>query len=155
MSSRPASSVSTFPSVRHQYQVTPSVTSRDEGSQPEFNEKSSADVQVSTGAATTTAAAPQRRWWSWRLQPRPVTATDTNSSDTPSDPEKGGKRTERKLVMIGPIYAGCGAAMAACEYKSHSLVFLSSSLPPPLIFSPFQFLLEHPSHDSHTRLSFL
>ena len=33
-----------------------------------------------------------------------------------ADPEKGapGKREERKLVLIGPMYAGLGAALAAC-----------------------------------------
>ena len=38
----------------------------------------------------------------------------------PLDLEKGGKRTERKLVMIGLIHAGYRAAMAACAYKFHS-----------------------------------
>lgn len=55
------------------------------------------------------------RWW--RLDPR-------TSSDPPKDPEKGDlKRKERKLVLIGPIYAGCGAGLAACKYT------LSAPLP--------------------------
>jgi len=52
------------------------------------------------------------------------------------DPEKGGKRTERKLVMIGPIYAGCGAAMAACGYQFFLLNFFLSSL--VFLFSLFK-----------------
>ncbi|KAJ6477602.1 glycosyl transferase family group 2-domain-containing protein [Mycena sanguinolenta] len=48
--------------------------------------------------------------WSWRLQPMPTTAA--------GDPEKtgdteGGKTAERKLVLLGPLYAGCGAGLAA------------------------------------------
>ena len=130
MSSRPTSSASasTFPSIRHQQsrdQVSTSVTSRDEGSQAELNEKTSADP---TEAVATAAPATKGRWWSWRLQPR----TSTAGGDS-SDPEKGGKRTERKLVMIGPIYAGCGAAMAACGYKFHSLTVFFF-----LVFSFFQ-----------------
>ena len=40
----------------------------------------------------------------------------------PLDLEKGGKLTERILVMIGLIHAGYRAAtlMAACAYKFHS-----------------------------------
>lgn len=50
------------------------------------------------------------RWW--RLEPR-------TSTDPPKDPEKGSlKKTERKLVLIGPIYAGCGAGLAGCKYSS-------------------------------------
>ena len=108
MSPRPFSTASTFSAIDQQHGITPSVTSVDEGS---LDEKTSADIQNPTKAA-----APQRHWWSWRLQPRSSTTTDEIPSATPSDPEKGGKRTERKLVLIGPIYAGCGAAMAACAY---------------------------------------
>jgi hypothetical protein len=121
VSPRPFSSASTFSAIDQQLGITPSVTSIDEeeSQEAELNEKSSADdVQNST---TKAAAAPQRHWWSWKLQPRSSTTKDEN----PSDPEKGGKRTERKLVLIGPIYAGCGAAMAACAYIS--LIFLPSS----------------------------
>lgn len=67
--------------------------------------------QDSNAAATATApSAPQKQgaWYSWRLQPRA-------GAPAASDAEKGSKRKERKLVMIGPIYAGLGAAMAACE----------------------------------------
>ena len=124
VSSRPLSA-STFPTVHHQqqpeqqHQISPSVTSIDEKSQAELDEKISADVQAPREAATLS----QRHWWSWRLQP-PSTTTTANPSATSSDPEKGGKQTERKLVMIGPIYAGCGAAMAACGYTSLSSFFL-------------------------------
>jgi hypothetical protein len=103
VSPRPFSSASTFSALDQQQQqqlgITPSVTSIDD--EVELDEKPSADVENSTK----TAAAPQRHWWSsWKLQPRSSTTKDAN----PSDPEKGGKRTERKLVLIGPIYAGCG-----------------------------------------------
>ena len=111
-SHRPESTAS-IPNV--QWQQPPSLTSRDEGSQAALNEKTSVDAQASTeAAATTTAGASRRSWWSWRLQPRPPTASDS------SDPEKGGKRPERKLVLIGPIYAGCGAALAVCGYTFYS-----------------------------------
>jgi hypothetical protein len=123
VSSRPLSA-STLPTVHHQHpeqqhQISPSVISIDEESQAELDEKIFADVQVPSEAATVS----QRHWWSWRLQP-PSTTTNANPSATSSDPEKGGKQTERKLVMIGPIYAGCGAAMAACGYKFFSSFFL-------------------------------
>ena len=143
ISSRPSSSssISTIPSIHvkhHQqrHQVSPSVNSRDTGSIAELNEK--VEIQVPEAAATTNiitttpTATPQRQWWSWRLQPRPQTTT--NSDSTSSDPEKGGKRNERKLVMIGPVYAGCGAAMAACGYTFHSLI---SFLFLPRFCSPF------------------
>ena len=118
MSPRPFSTASTFSAVDQQLGITPSATSIDEESQAELNEKSSTDV-----LNPTKATAPQRHWWSWKLQPRSSATTDENLSATSSDPEKGGKRTERKLVMIGPIYAGCGAAMAACAYKFHFSFF--------------------------------
>lgn len=51
-------------------------------------------------------APPKRQWWSWKLQPRIAT--------TASDPEKGGKKKERKLVLLGPLYAGLGAALSLC-----------------------------------------
>ncbi|KAF8065367.1 glycosyl transferase family group 2-domain-containing protein [Lyophyllum atratum] len=50
----------------------------------------------------------KRGWWSWRLQPR----ADAPPVGT-SDPEKGrGKRKERKLILLGPLYAGCGAGLS-------------------------------------------
>ena len=114
VSPRPLSSASTLSAVDQQQQqqqfgITPSVTSIDEeeSQEAELNEKAASADENST---TKAAGAPQRHWWSWKLQPRSSTTKDVNLSD----PEKGGKRTERKLVLIGPIYAGCGAAMAAC-----------------------------------------
>jgi hypothetical protein len=53
--------------------------------------------------------APQRKWWSWRLNPK-----DKGAASKDSDPEK--KRQERKLVLFGPFYAGCGAALSACNF---------------------------------------
>lgn len=54
------------------------------------------------------------RWW--RLDPR-------TPSNPPKDPEKGDlKKKERKLVLIGPIYAGCGAGLAACKYTLCKIV---------------------------------
>jgi hypothetical protein len=135
VSPRPFSSASTFSAIDQQL-VSPSVTSIDEGSQAELNEKTSADIdiQIPTKAAV---AAPQRHWWSWKLRPRSSTTTDENPSAASSDPEKGGKRTERKLVLIGPIYAGFGAAMAACAYKFIFFSSLPSSLSIIIIIIPF------------------
>ena len=116
---RPFSSASTLSAIDQQLGIAPSVTSIDEESQTELNEKTSTDIQNSTKATA------QRHWWSWKLQPRTSTTTDENPSATSSDPEKGGKRTERKLVMIGPIYA-------ACAYKfQFPHFFLSSFLVSP------------------------
>ncbi|CAK5262707.1 unnamed protein product [Mycena citricolor] len=53
----------------------------------------------------------------WRLKPRP------SRSSTTGDAEKGGK-TERKLVMMGPFYAGCGAGLAAYFVMSGVSVLL-------------------------------
>ena len=123
VSPRPFSTASTFSAIHQQLGITPSVTSIDEESQSEHDEKSSVDIKNPTTKADA-AADSKRHWWSWKLQPRSSTTTDEKTSATSSDPEKGGKQTERKLVLIGPIYAGCGAALAACAYKFHS-VFLS------------------------------
>ena len=134
VSPRPFSTASTFSAIHQQLGITPSVTSIDEESQSEHDEKISADVQNPTTKAAD--ADSKRHWWSWKLQPRSSTTTtdEKSSATTSSDPEKGGKRTERKLVMIGPIYAGCGAAMAACAYpiQKKKKFFLSSL---PSIFS--------------------
>jgi hypothetical protein len=54
----------------------------------------------------------KRSWWSWRLQPATPQST--------GDPEKGAERKKpRKLILLGPLYAGCGAALAMCT----SLIF--------------------------------
>ncbi|KAF8163759.1 glycosyl transferase family group 2-domain-containing protein [Crassisporium funariophilum] len=106
VSHRPMSSmVSTAP-------TSTSIISRD-GSQAELNEKTP-DVLVEAVKKeenhSVSPASVKKQWWSWKLDPRAIAVN--SSSD--SDPEKGaGKRKERKLVMIGPIYAGLGAAMAA------------------------------------------
>ena len=123
VSTRPFSSASTFSATDQQLGITPSATSIDEESQSEHDEKSSVDIKHPTTKAAD-AANSKRHWWSWKLQPRSSTTTDEKTSATSSDPEKGGKRTERKLVMIGPIYAGCGAAMAACAYEFNLFLFL-------------------------------
>ncbi|TEB39489.1 hypothetical protein FA13DRAFT_1750926 [Coprinellus micaceus] len=47
-------------------------------------------------------------WGWWRLQPRDPNAKPGNETDA----EKA-KRKERKLVLIGPVYAGCGAGLSA------------------------------------------
>ncbi|KAJ7056829.1 glycosyl transferase family group 2-domain-containing protein [Mycena amicta] len=47
--------------------------------------------------------------WSWRLQPR--AAQDQQAADPEKAGSEGGK--DRKLVLLGPFYAGCGAALAA------------------------------------------
>ncbi|KAF8063255.1 glycosyl transferase family group 2-domain-containing protein [Lyophyllum atratum] len=50
----------------------------------------------------------KRGWWSWHLQPR----ADAPAPSGNADPEKGrGKRKERKLILLGPLYAGCGGSL--------------------------------------------
>ncbi|KAF5378270.1 hypothetical protein D9615_008739 [Tricholomella constricta] len=49
----------------------------------------------------------KRAWWSWRLQP-----PASRQPEATADPEKGRKRKERKLMLLGPFYAGCGAALS-------------------------------------------
>lgn len=86
------------------------------GSMAALNEKvaittaNAEEVKSEKEASQPTPDVPQKRaWWSWKLQPR--------APNQPSgDAEKGGKRKERKLVMIGPIYAGLGAGLAACSF---------------------------------------
>ncbi|KAG6864652.1 hypothetical protein C0991_008069 [Blastosporella zonata] len=54
-------------------------------------------------------AAQMRSWWSWKLQPKkPQARPDAE------DLEKGrsGKKEERKLMLFGPLYAGCGAGLS-------------------------------------------
>ncbi|KAJ7850350.1 glycosyl transferase family group 2-domain-containing protein [Mycena leptocephala] len=57
--------------------------------------------------------------WSWRLQPRAEPASG-------DDPEKAGTGAtkERKLVLLGPLYAGCGAALAGYFVMSGIKVLL-------------------------------
>ncbi|KAG6878989.1 hypothetical protein C0992_006047 [Termitomyces sp. T32_za158] len=47
-------------------------------------------------------------WFSWRLQPK-----TREAQPDADDAEKGGQRKERKLMLFGPFYAGCGAGLAA------------------------------------------
>lgn len=99
-----------------------------DGSQTALNEKNVSEVAVEevkpevdsaqSASAPPPAAPVKRSWWSWKLQPRAPNASPS------SDPEKGGKRRERKLVLIGPIYAGCGAALAAYFMTSGISVLL-------------------------------
>lgn len=74
-------------------------------------DKEAAELQAQEKAAE--AAPPKRSglfgWW--RLQPR-----DPNSAAGETDAEKA-KRKERKLVIIGPVYAGLGIGLSACEFK--------------------------------------
>ncbi|KAJ7732133.1 glycosyl transferase family group 2-domain-containing protein [Mycena metata] len=53
--------------------------------------------------------------WSWRLQPRVAPPTSTADAEKAANAESGGGEggKERKLVLLGPLYAGCGAALAA------------------------------------------
>ncbi|PPQ70784.1 hypothetical protein CVT26_014719 [Gymnopilus dilepis] len=107
---------------------TPAHVASPDTSQTALNEKAAEDVSVKVeevepeadsaqkASAPPPAAPVKRSWWSWKLQPRAPT--------NPSDPEKGGKRKERKQVLIGPIYAGCGAALAAYFMTSGVSVLL-------------------------------
>jgi hypothetical protein len=90
--------------------VSPSINLSVANSEANLNEKV---LDISKEQLTPPVKAPQRKWWSWRLNPK-----DKGAAIKSSDPEK--KRPERKLVLLGPFYAGCGAALSACE-----LLFLS------------------------------
>ena len=63
----------------------------------------------STEVLTTTAPAPaparKGKWWSWKLD-SPATPSEKN-------PENGSAEPERKLVLLGPFYAGCGVGLSA------------------------------------------
>ncbi|RDB23122.1 Glucans biosynthesis glucosyltransferase H [Hypsizygus marmoreus] len=89
---------STLPVGAEQLQPTTSNT----GSEQQLNEKTE-DVEAKVEAANQKPT--KRKWWSWKLQPRAVEASS-------SDPEKGGKKKERKYILLGPLYAGCGAGLA-------------------------------------------
>ncbi|EDR03342.1 uncharacterized protein LACBIDRAFT_331690 [Laccaria bicolor S238N-H82] len=101
---------------------TPSLASSLNSSQtreevlPELNEKE-AEEQSNEDESKTEKPSPKDNWWGWKLKPR-------NGAAVNADPEKGtpGKREERKLVLIGPMYAGLGAALAACTFLLLSYV---------------------------------
>lgn len=103
---------------------TPSLASSLNSSQtreevlPELNEKE-AEEQSNEDESKTEKPSPKDNWWGWKLKPRNGAAINT-------DPEKGapGKREERKLVLIGPMYAGLGAALAAYFMSSGIRVLL-------------------------------
>ncbi|KAF9022359.1 hypothetical protein BDZ89DRAFT_1163305 [Hymenopellis radicata] len=62
-----------------------------------LSEKEETTVQV------VPAKSKKTRWWNWKL----------DSPTPPSDAEKGGSaRRPRKHILLGPFYAGCGAALA-------------------------------------------
>ncbi|KAJ7829002.1 glycosyl transferase family group 2-domain-containing protein [Mycena olivaceomarginata] len=74
------------------------------------NEKPSAGPGAGAGGARAPPATKPATLfgWSWRLQPKAAAPASR-------DPEKeagSGKGAERKLVMLGPLYAGCGAGLA-------------------------------------------
>ncbi|KAJ7705084.1 glycosyl transferase family group 2-domain-containing protein [Mycena olivaceomarginata] len=74
------------------------------------NEKPSAGPGAGAGGARAPPATKPATLfgWSWRLQPKAAAPASR-------DPEKeagSGKAGERKLVMLGPLYAGCGAGLA-------------------------------------------
>jgi hypothetical protein len=93
------------------------------GSQSELT-SSNEKLEVSAAAAVEDKKPPvpaKRSWWSWRLQP----AVPQVSSDA-GDPEKGsGRKNPRKLVLLGPFYAGCGAALAMCAFSSYRFWYYS------------------------------
>lgn len=103
---------------------TPSLASSLNSSQtreevlPELNEKE-AEEQSNEDESKTEKPSPKDNWWGWKLKPR-------NGAAVNADPEKGtpGKREERKLVLIGPMYAGLGAALAAYFMSSGIRVLL-------------------------------
>ncbi|KAG6911398.1 hypothetical protein DXG01_016495 [Tephrocybe rancida] len=74
------------------------------GSETALNEKPSQEKQEEKAPVP-----PKRSLWSWKLQPKAPQA-----QSEPEDVEKGGrsKKKERKLMLFGPFYAGCGAGLA-------------------------------------------
>lgn len=79
----------------------------------EFDEK--VNLEVEEKSLQVPPPAPKKSWWSWRLQPPAPqsSSSSSSSSNPPGDPEKGPSRKKpRKLVLLGPLYAGCGAALA-------------------------------------------
>lgn len=69
-----------------------------EDQEPQMTEKTKEVLEKRTRKST---------WWSWRLQPQSV---------DPSDTEKGpSQEGERKIILMGPLYAGCGAALSLCK----------------------------------------
>jgi len=63
-------------------------------SEPQMDEKTKEILEARTETKKPS------KWWSWRLQP----------SDP--DAEKGADNSERKLMLLGPLYAGSGAGLA-------------------------------------------
>jgi hypothetical protein len=90
------------------------------GSQLEFDPTATndqVDLNEKAEESERTPATPEKRkWWSWRLQNR--------APQSSGDPEKGASQKKpRKLILFGPVYAGCGAALAMC--KSFTSTFCS------------------------------
>ena len=92
------------------------------GSRAEINEKTDINrdverpdgVNKEEGTEPHQSPSPPRRrsfWNWWRLQPRAKTSA---GSEEGGDPEKS-KNEKRKLVLIGPLYAGCGVGLAGCK----------------------------------------
>jgi len=98
---------------------------------PELNEKEAEEQSSKDESKDSLTEKPKRtpstkgNWWGWKLKPRDQNAGAVVNADS----EKGapGKREERKLVLIGPMYAGLGAALAACTFF---VVILSATLNP-------------------------
>lgn len=88
----------------------------------EFDEK--VNLEVEEKSLQVPPPAPKKSWWSWRLQP-PAPQSSSSSSNPPGDPEKGPSRKKpRKLVLLGPLYAGCGAALAMCSFPPPPILVL-------------------------------
>lgn len=104
---------------------------------PELNEKEAEEQSSKDESKDSLTEKPKRtpstkgNWWAWKLKPREQTA----GAAVNADPEKGapGKREERKLVLIGPMYAGFGAALAACTF----FVVVSSATLSPYVCARF------------------
>lgn len=99
---------------------SPAIPASETSSRVELNEKTGVVTSVVEEVKERPAPPPKREWWSWKLQPQKP-ATSTGDVDL----EKGGektKRKERKLVMLGPLYAGLGAGLALCKFCAVSLM---------------------------------
>ncbi|KAJ7573930.1 glycosyl transferase family group 2-domain-containing protein [Mycena floridula] len=59
---------------------------------------------------STAVQPPKRKWWSWKLD-KPVLPAKQEEKEL-SEKESQVTEPERKLVLLGPFYAGCGAGLA-------------------------------------------
>ncbi|KAF9450256.1 hypothetical protein P691DRAFT_665693 [Macrolepiota fuliginosa MF-IS2] len=99
--------------------ISPSMNPSIINSEAPLNEKAPETAEAKERATLEAAPSqpPQRKWWSWRINPQDKAVASKNG-----DPEK--KQKERKLILLGPFYAGCGAALSAYFATSGASILL-------------------------------